>query len=359
MEEKFLCEECDIKDEEKKVKKKCEHRKQKHTCKDCNKITNSDDKITNNDDKITNNDDKITNSDDKITNNDDKITNSDKKIKTKKCEHDKIKYICRICNPKVFCEHDKFKRQCKECGCITFCEHKKQKSNCKECDGSGICEHKKQKSNCKECDGSEICEHKKQKSNCKEYEGSILCKSTWCEKYANKKYEGYCLFCYVNIFPDKQITINYKTKEKDVVDRILKLFPDFTWIADKKVQDGCSKRRHDLLLDIGTHIIIVEIDDNAHTNHDCSCENKRLMEISQDLGFRPIASIRFNPDDYVNMEGKKIKSCWKLNRQTGLLVFDVKKNSEYVERINSLVEQIKYWVKNPTEKTIEIIELFY
>ena len=47
--------------------------------------------------------------------------------------------------------------------------------------------------------------------------------------------------------------------------------------------DGCSKRRPDLLLDMGYHIIIVEVDENKHTGYDCSCENKRLMELSQDL----------------------------------------------------------------------------
>ena len=36
---------------------------------------------------------------------------------------------------------------------------------------------------------------------------------------------------------------------------------------------------------------------------DCSCENKRIMEISQDLGHRPIVFIRFNPDEY-NKNGK-------------------------------------------------------
>ena len=51
------------------------------------------------------------------------------------------------------------------------------------------------------------------------------------------------------------------------------------------------------------HIIIVEIDENAHINYDSSCENKRLMELSQDLGFRPIVFIRFNPDDYIDKEG--------------------------------------------------------
>jgi hypothetical protein len=96
----------------------------------------------------------------------------------------------------------------------------------------------------------------------------------WNPRKGYKKYDGYCLFCYVNLFPDKELARNYKTKEKYIVDTILKIFPNFTWVWDKKIQDGCSKRRPDLLLDMGFHIIIVEIDENAHIDYDCSCENK-------------------------------------------------------------------------------------
>jgi hypothetical protein len=275
------------------------------------------------------------------------------------CKHNKQKRYCKECDGSAYCEHDIIKYSCKKCGGSNICEHNKNKYNCLICYPSSYCEHNRQKKYCKECSGSQICIHKKQKSKCKKCGGSSLCKSEWCEKTANKKYEGYCLFCYVNLFPDKPITRNYKTKEKDVVDRILKLFPDFTWVSDKKIKDGCSKRRPDLLLDMGSHVVIVEIDENAHTDYDCSCENKRLMEISQDLSHRPIVFIRFNPDDYKDKEGNKIKSCWKLNRKTGLIILDQKKIKEWEERINSLVEQINYWIKNPTEKTIEIIELFY
>ena len=94
--------------------------------------------------------------------------------------------------------------------------------------------------------------------------------------------------------------------------------------------------------------MIVEIDENAHTDYDCSCENKRLMEISEDLSHRPIVFIRINPDDYVDNNGKKIKSCWKLNIHTGLIGLDPKKIKEWEGRINSQVEQINNWVKNPT-----------
>jgi hypothetical protein len=135
---------------------------------------------------------------------------------------------------------------------------------------------------------------------------SKTCKSEWCYTQPTNKYEGYCLFCYVNLFPDKPIIQNYKTKEKNVVDTVIKMFPNFTWVSDKKVQNDCSRRRPDLLLDMGSHIIIVEIDENAHTNYVHSCENKRLIELSQDLGHRAIVFIRFNPDDYINKSGKKI-----------------------------------------------------
>ena len=118
-----------------------------------------------------------------------------------------------------------------------------------------------------------------------------------CETIGNPKYEGYCVACFVNN-PENQskpAMRNYKTKEKDVVDRITQAFTNFTWVADKKVQDGCSRRRPDLLLDMGSHIIIMEVDENKHTDYDCSCEHKRLIELSQDLQHRPIIFIRFNP----------------------------------------------------------------
>ncbi len=85
---------------------------------------------------------------------------------------------------------------------------------------------------------------------------------------------------------------------------------------------------------MGSHIIRVEVDENAHTDYDCSCENKRLMELSQDLNHRPIVFIRFNPDDYIDENGKKIKSCWRINKHNGLIVIDQKRINEWNKRIN-------------------------
>lgn len=276
------------------------------------------------------------------------------------CEHGKRKSRCKECNGSEICEHGRRNSACKDCLGAYICEHGRRKSACKDCLGSSICEHRRQKQFCKDCLGSSICEHGKRKTYCKSCGGSQLCKSPWCETYGNAKYEGFCLPCYVNNpeNKDKPQMRNYKTKEKDVVERITTIFPNFTWVSDKKVQDGCSLRRPDLLLDMGSHIVIVEIDENKHTDYDCSCENKRLMQLSQDLQHRPIIFIRFNPDDYTNHDGVLVKSCWKLNK-LGVMKIRKTKRKEWEERIEALKQQIQYWVDNPTNKTVEIIQLFY
>jgi hypothetical protein len=276
------------------------------------------------------------------------------------CEHNRVKSICKECKGSQICEHNREKSTCKECKGSQICEHNKIKTQCKECKGSQICEHNRHKSTCKECKGSQICEHNKRKYYCKICDGKNLCKTELCETKKNNKYEGYCFPCFVNNPEniDKPIFRNYKTKERAVVDSVKEVFTNVTWIHDKKIQDGCSLRRPDLLLDMGSHVIIIEIDENKHTDYDCSCENKRLMQLSLDLNHRPIVFIRFNPDDYLNEDGILIKSCWKINK-LGVMQIMKTKQKEWQNRIDCLLQQIKYWIDNSTEKTVEIIELFY
>jgi hypothetical protein len=186
-----------------------------------------------------------------------------------------------------------------------------------------------------------------------------ICKTYLCDiQVSNKKYEGYCLRCFIHTFPDKPITRNYKTKEKTTTDFVISQYPEHKWISDKIISGGCSKRRPDLLLDLGDQFIIIEIDENQHTNYDCSCENKRLMELSQDLGHIPAVMIRFNPDDYINSESKNITSCWDTNK-LGVYTIKKTKQKEWTNRLQTLKENIDYWMKNRTEKTMEVIQLFY
>jgi hypothetical protein len=176
---------------------------------------------------------------------------------------------------------------------------------------------------------------------------------------SNKQYEGYCLFCFIHLFPDKPTVRNYKTKESAVVQFVTERFADMTWVRDKRVSDGCSRRRPDLYADLGYQVIIVEVDENQHDGYDSLCENKRYMEISQDFGFRPIIFLRFNPDEYFK-NNIKYPSCWSINK-LGLCVVSKSKRQQWEDRLHRLESEITFWhhSENKTDKTLQIVPLFF
>ncbi len=121
-----------------------------------------------------------------------------------RCEHDRLRYSCKLCQGSQICEHDRQRGSCKLCKGSQICEHDKQRGQCKLCKGSQICEHDKQRGQCKLCKGSQICEHDKQRGRCKlckgvqicEHDrrrsGCKLCNDFYCEicdkKYSSKQY---------------------------------------------------------------------------------------------------------------------------------------------------------------------------
>ena len=189
---------------------------------------------------------------------------------------------------------------------------------------------------------------------------SKMCKTPLCDTRATDKYKGYCLRCFMYTFPNEPVTRNYKTKETATVDKIREEFEEKVDLTtDKIVAGGCSKRRPDCYIDLAYQVIIIEVDENQHTDYDCSCENKRTMELSRDFGHRPIVFIRFNPDKYI-LDGKVITSCWGTNKK-GITTVKKSKVKEWNTRLNTLIDTIKYWIEpeNKTNKTVEVIQLYY
>jgi hypothetical protein len=186
------------------------------------------------------------------------------------------------------------------------------------------------------------------------------CKTEFCDTHIwNKAYEGYCAFCYGNLYPDSPVVRNFKTKERLVVDYIKDQYQyqyeDYDWIFDKKITDGCSKRRPDIYLDLGYQVLIIEVDENQHRQYENICENKRMMILFQDVG-RPIVFIRFNPDTYTDNNNKKIKSCFSIDKKGSL---KVNNKTNWNNRLLQLKENIDYWIEKKTNKTIELVQLFY
>jgi hypothetical protein len=183
------------------------------------------------------------------------------------------------------------------------------------------------------------------------------CPTPLCYTIGQEKFKNHCLRCFVLLFPEHKLARNYKTKERSVYEFLCEQFPEITFRYDKIVPDGCTNKRPDIFVDFGTHIVIVEIDEDQHRNYDTSCENKRMMEISVSVGHRPIVFIRFNPDSYKLPNNKTIPSCWKLNKANGICM--IGDRMKWQERLDVLARTFQEHMKLRDDKMITILHLFF
>ena len=51
-----------------------------------------------------------------------------------------------------------------------------------------------------------------------------------------------------------------------------------------------------MAIPLDTHILVVEIDENNHSNYSTEDEEKRIIELTEDAGDKPLVLVRFNPD---------------------------------------------------------------
>ena len=148
----------------------------------------------------------------------------------------------------------------------------------------------------------------------------------------NTKDIAYTVSCIFFLKKRYQETTKSICKEIEVSNHIIEQFSSITVMQDKRIQDGCLARRPDILIHLGYQVIIVEVDESQHIDYDCTCENKRLMQLSQDVGHCSIVFIRFNPDVYTE---------------------------EWQHCLSTLCDTIQYWMNHVTVKTVEIVHLFY
>ena len=264
------------------------------------------------------------------------------------CEHQKIRSRCRDCGGGSICEHNKERTRCKECGGGSICEHNKQRTQCKECGGGSICQHNLRKGHCKDCRGSQICEHNRIRSRCKECgggairehqkirsrcrdcgggsicehqkvrnecgecAGSTICNSkysTGCRTRGNRKLNGYCSHCFVNLFPEdpRALTVRKKSKELQVMTHIFSKYCGFK--NDKPfyvdLEGGCceTKRRIDLRKLICNTMLCIEVDENQHKYYIKDKEEERYNDLFMDFSGKYIF-IRYNPDKFTDKYGK-------------------------------------------------------
>jgi hypothetical protein len=86
---------------------------------------------------------------------------------------------------------------------------------------------------------------------------------------------------------------------------------------DKIPENACHRYRPDFLFDWGSHVCIVECDEDQHKGYACECEQARMINLFQDQGGTPVVFVRFNPDGYTDAVGKRHQ--WTTGRGTKLL----------------------------------------
>ena len=178
----------------------------------------------------------------------------------------------------------------------------------------------------------------------------ILCKQTQSNYDKNK----YCGPCNALVNPDSKQGRKYRFKQNTIVD-ILKQHFKFD-IIDKRIDNGCSNRQPDLILDCYTHVINIEIDEDQHKSKSYTpeCEEKRYDELFTAFADRPFICIRFNPDKYILKENNCIRNI------DGIFSSSKKIDEKELEyRINILIEEINKLIDDITDETFQIKYLFY
>jgi hypothetical protein len=195
-----------------------------------------------------------------------------------------------------------------------------------------------------------------------------------------------CLRCCIHVFPDFKVSRNYKTKQTAVEQFLAKRFSDkLTMIFDRQVtrivpetsasagaggtmveEVPCksSGSKPDVLIDMGEWVVVVEVDENQHKqeSYEASCENKRVMQIFDDAGRRPIVFVRFNPDNYVDASGNKVRSPWTDDRRIksgGVPHVSAKNQAHWNARLEALASRIEHAVSVRPIKEVTFEYLYF
>lgn len=212
-----------------------------------------------------------------------------------------------------------------------------------------ICIHQQNEAYCISCKGLQVCEHLKIRTSCihcaRDLYPQFWC--SLCKMYMTRT--STCSSC-TQYLQSK----NQATKESHFKKWIQEKFPKVEFIQNKTIKGPCSSlRRPDFYVDLLTHVLIIELDENAHRSY--TCENKRIMEIYCDFGKRPLVAIRFNPDSYTDKFGIMQGSCFLRDKKSNLLV----RENIWNERLRKIELLIDEAFSPVPEKAVNSHFLFY
>ena len=194
---------------------------------------------------------------------------------------------------------------------------------------------------------------------------SKMCLTEHCDTRGSPHLEGYCMACFSHHFPEHPRVRHARSEELAVLAAVYQRFGDEEWaqrmVSDRRVEGGCSRRRPDMFVDLGTHVLIVEVDERQHADYNTSCERRRMMELFEDAGSRPVVFLRFNPHAYTDVAGGRVRSPWTKDPKTGEPRVLPERRGEWTARVEALCVRIAHWAafEGFPEQEVTLEHLFY
>ena len=172
---------------------------------------------------------------------------------------------------------------------------------------------------------------------------------------------GYCVnFC--SNMKQYEIFKKHQKKKEEFVSNILLLnimLPFY--LRDERADNGCSTSKPDFVYHLGTHIVIVEVDEGQHKGY-TNCgktkeeknkrERARMFNHSNEYDHLPVIWIRYNPDNF-RVDGKLVKVSDKVRHTT--LVKWVQKCINFTDSKGILLKYLFYDGYNEADTTFEKI----
>ena len=174
------------------------------------------------------------------------------------------------------------------------------------------------------------------------------CKGNFClGTRGNPKYKGYCSSCYQNLFPNDPLTLQIRSKTKEIAVRDFINLNFVGFQHDKPLWTGnCEcihRRRIDHRKLINNTLLCIETDENQHKDYNKTDEEIRYDDLFMLHGGKFIY-IRFNPDKFKDKTSKSVNPM--LYTRLPIL----KKEIE---------TQIKRIENEENKELLEIIKLYY
>ena len=241
------------------------------------------------------------------------------------CEHDRIRYSCFKCSGAGICEHGRVRNKCHECGGSSVCAHKRRRDTCKECGGSGICEHQRRRAICFECKGSARCPHGRVKQQCSQCQ-HFVCSIEGCDTLGHRFSSFANLLKHMRGCHGANPKALTKRKELEVHQLLGQAGLQFQHqhhlpFRSCGLESDTQRAFADFVLYASWGAVILEEDENQHSERDASCDVRRDFDMAASVALgsaHKLAIVRYNPDAF-KLAGRTVRTSKKERHALPLL----------------------------------------